>query len=264
MHGRGQIDFDGLVEEASRHPTTGWDFAWLGERMNTTPLPWDFTRLVAERASSAQRMLDMGTGGGEWLAGLAARPPHTVATEGWAPNVPVATTRLAPLGVEVVQIETAPDNVLQLDLQSEPRLPFADGAFDLVINRHESFVAREVARVLEHGGMFLTQQIGDGVFREFNDLLGARPAQQPEWRLSVAVRQLAAADLTVEASAEGQEQVTFADVGALVWYLRMVPWTVPDFTVEAYRARLAQLQEQIDREGSITLSLPGFYIAARK
>ncbi|HKF19614.1 MAG TPA: hypothetical protein VKF14_20815 [Candidatus Dormibacteraeota bacterium] len=36
------------------------------------------------------------------------------------------------------------------------RLPFRDGAFALVIDRHEAFNAREVARVLAPDGVFIT------------------------------------------------------------------------------------------------------------
>jgi hypothetical protein len=55
-------------------------------------------------------MLDMGTGGGEALAGLADRAPRTIATEAWPPNVPVAGRRLLPLGISVIQVEGAADN----------------------------------------------------------------------------------------------------------------------------------------------------------
>jgi hypothetical protein len=46
-------------------------------------------------------LLDLDTGGGELLAASAPLPRRTIATEGWAPNVPVARDRLSPLGVEV-------------------------------------------------------------------------------------------------------------------------------------------------------------------
>lgn len=156
MHERRSTAFDDLMDEAERHPTQGWDFSWLGERMATKPLPWDFTHLVAERARSVHDMLDMGTGGGEWLADLPVHPPHTVATEAWAPNVPVARERLRPLGVDVVQVEGAPDNNLQASDEAGGDLPFEPESFDLITNRHESFLATEVARVLRSGGIFLT------------------------------------------------------------------------------------------------------------
>jgi SAM-dependent methyltransferase len=259
-----QPSFGDLIDEAERRPTRGWDFSWLGERMKTTPLPWDFTARVSERVLESESMLDMGTGGGEWLADLPERPSQTVATEAWAPNVPVARERLAPLGIEVVHVDGAPDNTLQESGESGGDLPFEDGSFDLVTNRHGSFIASEVARVLRAGGVFLTQQLGDGVFREFNELLGADPPQQASWRLPLAIEQVEDAGLVVRRSAEGRETVTFTDVGALAWYIRMTPWTVPDFSIETYRERLKELHTQITSDGPITLPLPGFYLEAVK
>jgi SAM-dependent methyltransferase len=255
------MTFDELMLEAEHQPTSGWDFSWLGERMTTTPLPWDFGALVAQRARNAEGMLDMGTGGGEWLAELRVRPPRTVATEAWEPNVRLARERLAPLGIEVVRVEGAPDNTEQTGVVRGGTLPFDDGSFDLVTNRHESFLASEVARVLRAGGVFMTQQLGDGVFREFNELLGAEVPQRQAWHLRLAVDQVERAGLSVTQSAESREEVAFADVGALAWYLRMVPWTVPDFSIEIYRERLRELHERVD---PLTLPLPGFYLEAVK
>jgi SAM-dependent methyltransferase len=232
--------------------------------MTTRALPWDFTALVASLAREAESMLDMGTGGGEWLAGLPYRPRRTVATEAWEPNVPVARRRLAPLGVDVVQVDGAPDNALQGGGDAGGHLPFPDSSFDLIVNRHESFVAREVARTLRTGGVFLTQQLGDGVFREFNELLGEPVPKGEPWRLASAIDQVERAGLAVEGSAEGVEEVTFADVGALAWYLRMVPWTVPGFSTDRHRRRLRALHEQIATDGPIMLPLPGFYLQAVK
>ncbi|MNI83930.1 hypothetical protein D3C73_1407870 [compost metagenome] len=37
----------------------------------------------------------------------------------------------------------------------------------------------------------------------------------------------------------------FFDVGAVVWILRKCVWWVPDFSVEGYRDRLKELDEQM-------------------
>jgi hypothetical protein len=39
------------------------------------------------------------------------------------------------------------------------------------------------------------------------------------------------------------------DVGAMVFFLRKIICTVPDFTVERYRDRLRDLHGQIERDG---------------
>src|SRR5579875_3840366 len=138
--------FDRLVDEAMAAPFSGWDFSWLDGRVSTDHgLPWEYRAEVGRRAAEAGALLDLGTGGGEWLAALDHRPAVTVATEGWPPNVGVAAARLRPLGVPVVAVAGAPDNPVQDgwvgdggspagSAASDGRLPFRDGAFPLVIN----------------------------------------------------------------------------------------------------------------------------------
>ena len=210
--------------------------------MQVEPLPWDFAEIVGEHARRSPDLLDLGTGGGEWLAGLPHRPPRVVATEPWEPNVRVARERLTPLGIQVVAVESARDNVEQEPGETSGRLPFPDDLFHLVVSRHESFVATEVARVLAPAGRFVTQQLDSGG-EEFAELLGVAPPGAPPFQLELAERQLRGAGLDVVDSAEVEQRVSFADVGALAWYLKAVPWTVPGFTIEAFRQPLRRLHE---------------------
>jgi hypothetical protein len=63
--------FEQLVTEAHAATFSGWDFSWLAARSTTEPLPWSYRAEVARYAADASAMLDMGTGGGEWLSELA-------------------------------------------------------------------------------------------------------------------------------------------------------------------------------------------------
>jgi hypothetical protein len=101
-------DLDRLLDEAERQPLVGWDFSWLGDRRRVRPVAWDFSTLVIERARASPDLLDMGTGGGEWLSQLPVRPLRTVAIEGWAPNVPIAARRLQKLGVPAAPRRATP------------------------------------------------------------------------------------------------------------------------------------------------------------
>ena len=56
----------------------------------------------------------------------------------------------------------------------------------------------------------------------------------------------------------------FNDVGAVVYFLRKVLWTVPGFTVEKYRDRLLALHDQILREGPFKAHAERFLIEALK
>jgi SAM-dependent methyltransferase len=233
---------DELLEQATDTPFRGWDFSVLGDRLTLEPPPWSLEAMVAEAIDPDTTMLDMGTGGGEWLSGL-TRSSHAVATESWAPNVPVAAGRLQPLGVAVVRDEGATDNVDQEHQEREERrgrLAFRAGAFDLVVNRHEAFVADEVWRVLRAGGVFLTQQVTSGS-AEFHRLLGLDPPAVEELTLALVVDQLTRAGFTIEGSGEGVATTIFGDIGALAWYLSNVPWAVPGFTIPRCRDALLGL-----------------------
>src|SRR5438445_3722008 len=153
---RGRMD--AMLVQAERQPFVGWDFSWLRGRLDSQPLPWDYTASVVEHARSSPDLLDLGTGGGEWLAELSYRPPRTVATEAWGPNVAIASARLRPLGVDGVQVAPARDNTgNRLEGAASP-LPFPDEGFPLVVERHESCGVGEVARILVPGGRSITQQ----------------------------------------------------------------------------------------------------------
>jgi len=220
----------------------GWDFSWLGSRLSASPPPWSYRTMVHRLALVSGDLLDLGTGGGEWLADLDHRPHRTVATEGWPPNVAVARARLGPLGVEVLGYQSPSENVTQAEV--EPGLPFPDGTFHLIANRHESFVAKEVARVLAQGGHFITQQVGGG--ERLAALLGITPPQPRArpWDMAPATVQLEAAGLRITDGSEIDQVETVADLGALVWYLRAAPWEVPSFSLESFRSRLLELHVQ--------------------
>lgn len=253
-----------LIEEAIARPVTGWDFRWLGPRLTTHPLEWSFESLVAEHARRSTDLLDMSTGGGEWLADLPHRPERTVATESWPPNVRVADVRLRPLGVRVVWSEDTPDNVAQLHDEPRGRLPFRARSFSLIINRHASFLAAEVARVLSAGGTFLTEQIGG----DYADVYRALGLPQPRpvgerWSVALASRQIRDAGLDIVDAREATLITEFGDVGAFAWYLKAVPWALPDFTVEGYRSALERLHDRL-RGGVISIRLPAFFLRATK
>jgi SAM-dependent methyltransferase len=233
---------DELLAEAEATAFQGWDFSKLRDRLISEPPQWDFSDMVANAAASATTMLDMGTGGGEWLSSLSARAPVTVATESWPPNVGVAAARLKAVGVPVVYTEGAPDNYRQEPGDLVGRLPFRTEVFDLVSNRHESFRADEVARVLRPGGLFLTQQAHSGS-KQFHQLLGREPPDLQEFELDLAVAQLLDAGLSIDEADVGIATTIFADIGALAWYLRSVPWAVPGFTVGTYRQALLRIHD---------------------
>ncbi len=59
-------------------------------------------------------------------------------------------------------------------------------------------------------------------------------------------------------------QLEFFDVGAMVFFLRKVIWTVPDFAVERSCDRLRDMHEQIERDGVFRSTMSRTLFEARK
>jgi SAM-dependent methyltransferase len=255
------VKFADLMAEAQERPFEGWDHSYGGRIV--TAEPWDFGDLVDALAANSPDLLDLGTGGGEWLSARRL-PRRTVATEGWAPNVPVAQARLAPLGVELVAVEGAPENVAQEEGEPGGELPFPDGSFHLVVSRHESYSPAEVLRILAPGGCFVTQQVASTIADDFYQLLGnAPPAMAKVWDLDFALSQLSEAGFAVDAHEQGDQLMRFDDVGAFAWYLRNLPFIIPDFRIDRTLAQLERLHQKTGGK-SITARQPVFRITARK
>lgn len=239
----------------------GWDFSDLDARIQVEDVPWNFDRLTRDALSTAGSALDLGTGGGERLLEfLDDLPEDVVATEGWAPNVPVARAALEPHGIEVVAWP-APGSA-EVD---RARLPFPDRRFDLVLVRHEAYDPVEIERVLRRGGLLLTQQVDGTEFHEVRDLLG-HPPPHPGVTYRAFRDEANAAGLEVVDGAEHHGFYGFCDVAALVAYLQRVPWEVPaDFSVDRYAEELLSLHEGGPGQGmAVLVSRKRFWLAARR
>ena len=212
---------------------------------------WGYQKLMSAKMQQASAALDVQTGGGEVLAGIANAPPTLVATESWLPNLAIARRNLERLGATVVEVA------------DDGGLPFGDDSFDLVVSRHPTVVQwDEIARVMQPGGTYFSQQIGAGSNRELTDFM---MGPQPVHELCVAKRAVRKAEkcgLVVTDLREQALEVVFHDVGAVVYFLRKVIWTVPGFTVEQYRDRLRHLHESIERNGPFVSHAQRFLIEA--
>jgi hypothetical protein len=238
-------------EEAKR-PLIGWDFSYVygTGRMQTDSLSWSYASIILSYIRDAQSLLDMGTGGGELLSLLRPFPEHTCATEGYEPNVAVAKQRLEPLGVKVVPFT------------DESNLPFTENEFEVIINRHESYDPDEVRRILTPNGSFITQQVGDGNDVEINRWLGAEPPEEKEFNVEIVTKELETSGFQVVKKMEAFPMTRFYDVGALVYYLTAIPWTVADFSVEKYSEQLLGLHQRLLEEHYLEFREHRFLIIA--
>ena len=245
--------FKNLVQEALDQEFSGWDFSWMEGRYYESSPFWDYRQMVLDRMRLVSSMLDMGTGGGEFLASLPDLPLQTFATEYYPPNIPIATQRLTPLGVQVVP------------LKDEHILPFQNEMFDLVINRHEFYELSEVWRILKPGGIFLTQQVGPRNCVQLNQYLGAPlDPDTAKWSLSQEKQNFVDEGFTVLQSHEQVLESNFYDIGAVVFYLKVIEWQIEDFSVEKYEQQLRAMHCLIEEQGAFYATEHRFLIEAQK
>lgn len=229
---------------------TGWSFADVDVRPLAPPPPWDYELRARELALTAKAILDIGTGGGDVLARIIKGLSTTViATEGWAPNVPVARRRLTPLGAAVV-------HTAGLDL------PFGDATFDLVLDRHEALSPGEVARTLAPGGRILTQQVGSDDWPELAEFFPERADFGDHF--SAYGRGFAAAGLEITDTRRHYRRVAFATLGDLVFMLLVSPWLLPDLDPERDIGRLLALEACRRAPEGIVLTESRYLIEAHK
>lgn len=250
-----QPSFESLMQEGASAPVEGWDFSWLDGRATEERPSWGYQRLLGGKLAAATAAIDIQTGGGEVLAGAGGGnfPQVMVATEGWPPNVEKATTLLHPMGVAVV---ADPE---------EPPLPFAPSAFDLVTSRHPATVHwSEIARVLAPGGTYFAQHVGSGTNREVSEFFLGPLGSSDRRHHEAETQQAEAAGLQVVQCQNERLQLEFFDVGAMVYFLRKVVWTVPNFSITRHHDRLRAMHDHIEREGVFRSSMSRTLFELRK
>ena len=242
-----------LQEEQSAH-IHGWDFSHLdGRYEEETDLPWDYRQTIGRYLTSSSRLLDLDTGGGEFLLSLGHSHGLTAATEAYPPNVELCRQVLTPLGIDFREADSV-----------DP-LPFGDASFDMVINRHGEYIPDEIARILKPGGLFITQQVGTDNDRELELLLESPPPLPfPLQRLEIAARRFQEAGFTVLEGQEAWRPIRFYDVGALVWFARIIEWEFPGFSVESCLDRLFLAQRTLEERGVIEGTIHRFLLVAKK
>lgn len=240
-----------LLEEENR-AFVGWDFSSLKGRMEEEDLPWDYKDIVINKLDDSMNLLDMGTGGGEFLLTLNHPYSNTTITESYEPNIELCKKKLSPLGISVVKVE------------DDAVLPFDNDSFDIVINRHESYDVNEVKRILKSKGLFITQQVGGK--NNYNISKSIIPDYLPEtidFNLKNEVRKFEVAGFNIIFKDEFYPYVRFHDLGAFVYFAKIIEWEFPGFSVEKHYDKLLEMQMTIETNGYVDGDEHRFIIVAR-
>jgi len=241
------------LKEASKG-MQGWDFSSLEGRIDEEPLPWEYKKIVRMYLVQTDHLLDMGTGGGEFL--LTLNHPHnlTSVTEGHLPNLTVCKKKLGSLGMTVKYVN------------EDDQLNFDDSSFDIVINRHESYDVNEVCRVLKPGGTFITQQIGGENNRGIAEFILQEIPVSPykDHTLQKSKDELENIGFHIIQAEESFPQMKFYDLGGFVYFASIIKWEFPNFSVQNSMEQLLELENQRDKNGYILTKEHRFMIVAQK
>ena len=245
---------DGARERLRPYVERAASFKGWMAHVHSRPLgpghPWDYMARARELIADSNSVLDMGTGGGErfgeLLAGYTGR---AVATEEWHVNAPIAGAHLRRLGAETVRCRSL-------------HLPLVDGAFDLVLNRHEELAPAEVARVLRPGGTVLTQQ----VWQHWRELERFLPRMTDFGDHYSAYREgFRDAGLQVLDAREHFVDAAYDSLGDFVYMLCVAPWTIPDFDpLGADFEALLRLERELTTPHGLVLTDGSYIIEALK
>ena len=231
----------------------GWDFSHIAGRYTEEDLPWDYREVIKGYLRPEMKLLDIDTGGGEFLRSLGHPCENTAATENYPPNVALCREVLLPLGIDF-----RPGD-------GKGKLFFEDDRFDMVIDRHGDFNPEEIYRVLKPGGLFITQQVGAENDRELVTLLcGETAVPFPEQYLQVTSGKFEKAGFAILRGEECFRPIKFLDVGALVWFARIIQWEFPDFSVDTHLERLMNAKKILEERGSIDGRIHRFLLVAQK
>lgn len=241
-------------EENAAH-IKGWDFSYIKGRFRSyeDELPWDYKKIVKSYLRQEDKILDIDTGGGEVLLSFQHSYNLTTVTEGFEPNVKLCEETLGTMGIRVCQVT------------DYANMPFEENEFDILLNRHGNYDVKELYRILKPGGVFITQQVGEENDRELVEFL--LPESQkafPGMNLKYQKSLFEKVGFEVLIEDETLRPIEFYDVGALVWFAKIIEWEFIDFSVEKCFERLLDAQRIVEREGCIKGNIHRYLIVARK
>ncbi len=242
-------------QEEEKAKIIGWDFSYIEGRFHSDEdsLPWDYEATIKRYMHDNHRILDIDTGGGEFLLSLGHLYQLTSATDGYPPNVELCREKLGSLGIDFHE------------MSDYSKMPFAGSSFDIVINRHGSYDANEIYRILKPDGLFITQQVGEDNDRELVEML--LPDCEKSFsghNLKLQIELFKKAGFTILEQGEAYPPITFYDTATLVWFAKIIEWEFVDFSVDRCFTKLLEVENEIAKNGFVCGNIHRFYFVAKK
>jgi len=193
----------------------GWDFSRV--RAGRDPVHWEYVDVVRQYLNPTDRVLDIGTGGGEIFFSMAPYFGEGVGIDDSPTMIETARRNQSSLSI---------DNISLLRMEGND-LRFETDEFDVVLLRHLYVYVSEIVRVLRPGGYFITQMVGQRSSLNFLDAFGWTPASfGPDWWQPVAelADQFRLNGCHIIAQAEYDVPYWFQDIESFMFWFMSVPW----------------------------------------
>lgn len=215
---------------------SGWDFS----SMNTwrAPVPWDYIDEIKKRINPTDKILDIGTGGGERFLQYA-----NLAASG--------------LGVDIdpQMIEHAQNNARNIEnvqfLISDENLQSVDGVYSFITNRHAPYDLEAIRRHLKSDGIFITQQVGEQNMANVRRALG-QPIPEPP----ISKKAVEGAGFECMDFQEYDVEYVVKDIESLVFWLNALDLLHADLeggkALSSIEALNKVLENSVDSRGFIT------------
>jgi len=210
----------------------GWDFSRVRDARD--PVPWEYVEVVLRFVRQTSRVLDIGTGGGEYFLSLA---PH------FGDGIGIDSS---PSMIQVAH-ENTPKTLagkISFEVMDARNLGFPDAMFDVVLNRHAPVFPAEIVRVLRPQGIFITQQVGERNMKNICSIFGCRPGgkykSNPEQSVDALIERFKQNGCDLVARAEYEVRYWFLDVKSLIFLLKAVPLP-EDFDIAKHQRQVEEI-----------------------
>ena len=119
--------------------------------------------------------------------------------------------------------------------------------------------------MLKPGGIFISQQVGADNDRELVELLcGDVPRPFPDQYADKAAESFRNVGFSILRQEECFSPMRFYDVGAIVWFARIISWEFPNFAVDTCLERLRNAQRIVEEDGYVACNAHRFLLVAQK
>jgi SAM-dependent methyltransferase len=219
----------------------GWNFSRV--RAGRDPVPWDYVDVVRQYIKPLDRVLDIGTGGGEIFFSLASYFGEGVGIDQNPAMIETARRNQSALSIENISLMRMDGSDLRFDADE----------FDVVLLRHLRVYVSEIVRVLHQGGYFIAQIVGQRTSLNILNAFGWKPSSfGADWWQTVTdlADQFRLNGCQIITQAEYDVPYWFHDLESFMFWLMSVPWP-EDIELHKHWQNINQILETSQTERGI-------------